>query len=141
MRMRVVPNTPGAQLTEVATPAAVASLRQRVAELVSELGASERVVDAVRLCVSEAAANAALHAYGDEPGQVEIVVEPDRQNVNVTVRDEGRGIRDVPRRDGGGYGLTIIETLADGFAVDSTPGEGTEVRMTFRLSDGTSASL
>ena len=71
---------------------------------------------------------------------MEVVVEPDHDRVNVTVRDEGRGVRAAPRRDGGGYGLRIIESLADEFAVDSTPGKGTEVRMTFQLSDGTGAS-
>jgi stage II sporulation protein AB (anti-sigma F factor) len=116
-----------------ATPANVGSVRRRVAEAASRAGASGRVVDDIRLCVSEAVANAVLHAYGQTSGTVEVVVELDKGELALLVRDTGNGLARRRTSAEGGYGLQIIEELSRSHSISTIPGKGTEVRMTFEL--------
>ena len=119
-----------------ATPASVRKARVSVGETAARLGASQRVVDDVRLCVSEAVSNVVRHAYGMRRGDVDVVVERDNGDLNVVVRDEGQGIRrrtSRSRRTTGGYGLKIIDSIAERLTITSTREVGTEVRMTFSL--------
>lgn len=122
------------ELSLPAVPASVRRARVSVAEAAAELGASERVVEDVRLCVSEAVANVVRHAYGTRRGEVEVAVEREDGELNVVVHDDGRGLRSTRlRRSVGGFGLEIIERLAGRSTITSTLGAGTEVRMTFSL--------
>jgi anti-sigma regulatory factor (Ser/Thr protein kinase) len=116
-----------------ATTASVGRARRSVGEAAVEAGASGAVLDDIKLCVSEAVANAALHAYGDEPGSVHVVVELAGLDLVVVVSDNGTGIVYGGGRSGGGRGLGIISKLARRHSVMSARGGGTEVRMTFRL--------
>jgi anti-sigma regulatory factor (Ser/Thr protein kinase) len=111
----------------------VGKLRRRAAAAVAEAGAKEATVDAIRLCVSEALANAALHAYPEGPGLVEVVVELTDGEYVVTVRDYGRGIggKPGPPEGDGGMGLGIIRRLSRHYRITSGSEDGTEVRMTF----------
>ena len=94
-----------------AVPASVRKARVSVGETAACLGASQRVVDDIRLCVSEAVSNVVRHAYGSRPGDVDVVVERDDENLRVVVRDDGQGMRrrTSEHRTTGGYGLKIIE--------------------------------
>ncbi|MBA3401855.1 MAG: ATP-binding protein [Actinobacteria bacterium] len=122
-----------------AVPASVRKARVSVAETVTELGASERVVDDVRLCVSEAVSNVVRHAYGNGWGDVDVVVEREEGALNVVVRDFGQGIgpKSSRRKTNGGYGLKIIEKVAERLHITSARADGTEVRMVFLLAGGT----
>jgi anti-sigma regulatory factor (Ser/Thr protein kinase) len=104
-------------------------------------GAADSVVDEVGLCVSEAAANAAMHAYGAKPGMIGALVQADELSLTVTVRDRGSGVESpcaaagshrLPG-EGGGFGLRIIENLARDVSIWSAPGRGTVLRMRFSL--------
>lgn len=123
------------ELSLPATPASVRKARVSVAETVARLGASKRVVDDVRLCVSEAVSNVVRHAYGPRPGGVGVVVERENEDLNVVVRDEGHGMRrDTSKsRTTGGYGLTLIDAIAERVTITTARESGTEVRMTFSL--------
>jgi anti-sigma regulatory factor (Ser/Thr protein kinase) len=90
-------------------------------------------VDDVRLCVSEAVANAVRHAYGSAGGMVLVTIEPDMQELVVAVRDFGYGVLSSRQgaRDEGGFGLGIISQLADSFEIAAVPQEGVSVTMTF----------
>lgn len=121
------------ELSTAATPETVAHVRGRVAEAAARVGATEEVVDDVRLCVGEAVANAALHAYGPEPGPVDVSVEVGHGELTVVVRDEGRGLGRARPGSGPGYGLRIIEHVPRRFLISSAPNLGTEVRMVFGL--------
>ncbi len=118
-----------------ATPVSVRKARVSVGEKVARLGASKRVVDDVRLCVSEAVSNVVRHAYGTRQGSVDVVVEHENGDLNVVVRDEGNGMR----RDAsmscrnGGYGLKIIDSIAERVTIRTARDTGTELRMTFSL--------
>ena len=87
----------------------------------------------IRLAVSEACANAVLHAYTSGcAGRFELCAEGDGERLLVHVRDHGGGMRPNPESPGIGMGLPIIGALADGFEI--VPREpGTEIAMTFEL--------
>jgi serine/threonine-protein kinase RsbW len=91
---------------------------------------SDRMAD-VRLAVSEACANAVMHAYpDDEPGEILITADICSDALIVTVRDYGCGL--PARRPPTGLGVTLIHALADAVdAVDADP--GVVVRMEFRI--------
>ncbi len=127
--------TPDLALSLPAVPASVRKARVLVGEAVAGLGASDRVVDDVQLCVSEAVSNVVRHAYGTRRGDVDVVVECDKEELSVVVRDEGQGMRRARSkpRTPGGYGLKIIDAVAKGLTITSTRQAGTEVRMRFSL--------
>lgn len=115
-----------------ATPDSVPALRTAVAEFLASQGASERLVQTVKLAVSEALTNVVLHAYPDGvPGPVIITATLDDDSVEVTISDIGRGM--VPRHDspGAGLGLPIIAQLASSVEISHGSGEGTRLRLTF----------
>ena len=98
-------------------------------------GAEQRVLDAVRLAVSEAVSNVVVHSYRDAEshGEFTISIEWENDFLHVIVRDHGCGMQ--PRTDspGAGLGLPLIASLADSFSVVVPPDGGTEVSMTFPL--------
>ena len=89
-------------------------------------------MDDIVLAVSEAATNAAVHAYDGEPGTVTVVARIDDDLLHVLVRDHGRGI--VPPADTPvlGHGLSLMGHVASTLEVVGSPA-GTDVLMTFRL--------
>jgi stage II sporulation protein AB (anti-sigma F factor) len=116
-----------------AVPVSVREARRAVVDAVVPLGVDERELDDIRLCVSEAVANAVRHAYDGEGGDVAVVVEEGDDELLVAVRDWGGGVARVGRGDGG-YGLKIIERLATRIELDSDADTGTEISMAFPLS-------
>ena len=104
-----------------------------VAEAATDAGASSTLADEVALCVDEAVANVARHAYDHSFGSVTVLVQTDRGVLTVIVRDQGRGLVDGPGSESDGFGLRIIETLASELAISSVPKRGTELRMQFPL--------
>ena len=109
----------------------VKEAREAVASAVAKLGVEERVLDDVRLCVSEAVTNALRHAYGRGSGAVDVSVARRGEGAVVRVRDFGSGIVAARRSGSGGFGLTIIATLTDQYELTSVSGIGTEVSMAF----------
>ena len=77
----------------------------------------------LRLLVSELVTNAVRHAGGDA---VRLVVAHGRGVLRVEVHDPGRGFKVTapsadPRRSSG-WGLVLVEELADRWGVDQSPG-------------------
>ena len=115
-----------------ATPESVPALRTAVADFLESCGAAERLVQTVKLAVSEALTNVVLHAYPDgDPGPVVVSAAMNNGSVEVTIVDEGRGM--VPRADspGAGLGLPIIAQLAAAVEISHGDGDGTRLRMSF----------
>ena len=96
----------------------------------------------IKTAVSEAVTNAIVHGYqNDETRMVRLSAEyGERRVLEVTVRDEGCGIRDIETAmqpffstgDGterSGMGFCVMQTFMDAVEVESTVGEGTTVRM------------
>lgn len=113
----------------------VPARREQVAELrraaVAFAGRHGYDPGAVALAVSEAATNAVLHAYPDEPGEVRLVACAEPGRLVVVVRDWGCGMRPRPDSPGMGLGLPTIATVAGAFNVEAADGAGTLLRMHF----------
>jgi anti-sigma regulatory factor (Ser/Thr protein kinase) len=119
----------GFQKDITAVPSILPAIRRDLDRLLDgEFGRMQRVWD-IRLAVTEACANAVLHAYpAGEAGTVHVAAEVSADNLVVSVRDYGRGIADT--RLGQGVGMGLMRSLADTLEVhDADP--GVLVRMKF----------
>lgn len=118
-----------------ARPEHVGSARRAASVAARRAGAERRVLDAVRLAVSEAVSNVVVHSYRNRRrhGEFTMAVEWEQDELRVTIRDHGCGMQ--PRADspGAGLGLPLIASLADAVSVTEPPDGGTEVCMTFPL--------
>jgi anti-sigma regulatory factor (Ser/Thr protein kinase) len=83
-----------------------------------------RLYDAA-LCLSELVSNAIRHPGA--AGEVGLALSVDERRLRVEVADPGRGFEPRPptKGDEGGWGLFIVDNLADGWGVES--GERTVV--------------
>ena len=102
----------------------------------------EEALADLRLAVTEAAANACRHAYGDAGGHVTVHLALGEDDVlEVVVEDDGPGfdegaVSEWDARDLGedGMGLTIIRAVADGVEIGAREnGTGTRIRFTRSL--------
>jgi serine/threonine-protein kinase RsbW len=107
-------------------------VRHALRGLLEASGVPEERISDIALAVTEACANAVLHAYPRARGQFEAAADlsPGGELV-VTVRDYGSGM--APRVDspGLGVGLPLMAAIADALEIDTPEGAGTVVRMTF----------
>jgi serine/threonine-protein kinase RsbW len=103
-----------------------------VAELLS---IDPELLDDLKTSVSEACNNVVLHAYGGEPGPMEVGVFVSDEHFSVRVIDEGVGMPAPPSAVdvGQGIGLSVIRALTEDVQFSSAPGGGTEVRMDFSV--------
>jgi len=103
------------------------------------------VLSDLRTAVSEAVTNAIVHAY-NEKGGVIVLDAALRQDgiLMISVRDFGCGIADIdramqpffttqPEKERSGMGFSVMQSFMDDVQVDSTPGDGTCVRMEKRI--------
>jgi serine/threonine-protein kinase RsbW len=88
----------------------------------------------IALVLSEAMTNAVVHAYVDlpEPGEIRVKMELHRDDIELIVEDDGRGLRPRPDSPGLGLGLPLIATVSDHFDTHTEPGVGTRLCVWFR---------
>jgi serine/threonine-protein kinase RsbW len=130
---------PDLELTLAARAENVGVVRHVLGALSDALRLDDEVLDDLRLAVSEACANAVVHAYvGSSPGLMDIRLHTGPRELIVSVRDHGGGM--APRTDspGLGVGLPLMASLAASMELLSPAGGGTEVRMRFPLPDSLS---
>ena len=110
-----------------ATVESVAAARTAVRRFARDL---EVDLDGIVLAVSEAVANAVVHAYDDPAhGDVELTVSASPHDVTVLVRDRGRGLASDSGVVGAGFGIEIIRRLAQHVALeDGRPGVALTMR-------------
>jgi serine/threonine-protein kinase RsbW/stage II sporulation protein AB (anti-sigma F factor) len=114
-----------------AEPASARTARHAVCELLDGVSADR---GGVMLAVSEAVTNAVLHAYsgGSREGRIRVRAELlDHEALDVTVEDDGIGMRTRSDSPGIGLGLPTISALADTLEIDVRSGGGTAIRMRF----------
>lgn len=112
----------------------------------SQLNPTVEEIADVKCAVSEAVTNCIVHAYKNSFGDVHMVMKimPDR-TFKVEIKDRGVGIPDISaamepmfttdaKDERSGMGFTIMESFMDSVTVRSTPGKGTKLTMTKRLS-------
>jgi serine/threonine-protein kinase RsbW len=95
------------------------ALDENVASLLARHAAWLPLDDAlkVRLGLHELVVNIRRHAYGGEPGPINVHVSASSEFVTIVVRDWGAGLPDVERRvlptvsGAGGYGIGIIDRV------------------------------
>ncbi|HET9721382.1 MAG TPA: ATP-binding protein [Solirubrobacteraceae bacterium] len=111
----------------------VGDARNWAGEVAAGAGVAPDVVDSIRLAVSEAVTNAVLHAYGEEPGEVQLTLAVAEAEFWVLVADEGLGHQSTPSSPGLGWGLALIAEACQDFMITERSGGGTELRMGFPL--------
>lgn len=104
----------------------------------------------IKTAVSEAVTNAIVHGYEGTRGMVTLRAVIDDRTLTVEVSDCGRGIRNIeqamepfftthPEQERSGMGFAVMQTFMDDLYVDSSPGEGTSIRMRKRIRSGGAA--
>lgn len=102
--------------------------RQAVADLAQRVGAP---ADDVKLAVSEAVANAVMHAFREGgPGTISLEARCEGERLQITVGDDGPGMTPHLDSPGLGLGLSLITRLALDVRFDSSE-RGTIVSMSF----------
>jgi serine/threonine-protein kinase RsbW len=110
-----------------AEPDSLPLARQALRSLGDAVQADREALEDAELAVTEACTNVVEHAYVGTPGVMDVVFEPTPTEIVVKVRDYGRGIG--PSVSEGGFGLAMIEGIANGIEVRSGPEGGTELTM------------
>jgi len=120
------------KLTLPAYPENVAVVRHVLGAFAESLQLPDELIEDLRLAVTEACTNVVRHAYpAGDPGAVEISIEPRDERVRIVVADAGRGIGTSTDTSGPGLGLPLIAAIADSVDLQSAPGGGSRVAMTF----------
>ena len=118
----------------------VSIVRAFVTDLSRRLGLCTSSVEDVQVAVSEACTNVVLHAYSDADHGSELVVRCGTKDGRLTVEiaDSGQGFANAvgkpkySRDRDGGFGLVLIRNLMENVSLDSSPDQGTVVRMSKR---------
>lgn len=121
--------------------------RVTVAAFMTALNPTVEEVSDVKTAVSEAVTNAIIHGYENEVHNIYITCQTRERRLYVEVRDEGKGIEDVekamqplfttkPEMERSGMGFSFMEAFMDKLEVDSSPGEGTTVKMEKEIGKG-----
>ena len=71
--------------------------RTVVAAYVTRLDPTLEELADIKTAVSEAVTNSIIHGYGGREGEITIVCRICGKQIEVTVRDEGIGIEDIPK--------------------------------------------
>lgn len=122
------------RLTLPATAENVMVVRQAVAGLGEAIRLSGSRIADLKTVVTEACNNVVLHAYGDEPGPLEVTAEPGQGELEIVIADEGKGFR--PRANESdtrslGLGLPLIAALSDSFEISGGAGQGSRTTIRF----------
>lgn len=128
-------SAPGSRSLELvlpAVPASASDARRAVASLLDGLDVDRWPVE---LVVSEAVANAVVHAYPDRaPGQVRLEAWLEDELLTIVVADDGVGMSSGRDSPGLGEGLAVIRRLAREVEVHSRG--GTRLVMRLRMAGG-----
>jgi anti-sigma regulatory factor (Ser/Thr protein kinase) len=112
-------------------PASVPRARHLVRDLLQRKDLGDH--PGILLSVSEACANAIVHAYPDASGDVDLEAWIEGSALHISIRDYGVGPEAPTHCRGPGYGMLLIKAHVAYLDVrDCDP--GTEVSMTFELS-------
>ena len=118
----------------------VGVVRLAVSGIAARMNFTIDEIEDIKVAVSEACTNAVQHAYAEQGGDVEVVATLYSEKLELLVTDFGKGFDTnnavSAKQDGAndalfglGLGLTFIRSLMDFSEIESTPGQGTTVRM------------
>jgi anti-sigma regulatory factor (Ser/Thr protein kinase) len=110
------------QLTLQRNVQAPALARAEIAERCHELELDGPLCQSLILLVSEVVSNAVRHSAGEPDAPIDLLAAFGERTIRVTVTDAGEGFIPRPRnpeRTHGGYGLYLLEKVADRWGVES----------------------
>ena len=126
---------PNVRLNLANTAENVVLVREMLSGVGEAVGLDSGDLSDVRTAVTEACNNVVLHAYGGDPGPLEIKLYLASQSLGVLVRDHGVGLPAEPgslEADTGGIGLHVIQTLTHTVEFLDGKEHGTDVWMWFK---------
>lgn len=121
--------------------------RVAVAAFLADLDPTLDELADVKTAVSEAVTNSIIHGYDNRIGKIYLTCAKQEQQIQIEIVDYGKGIEDVakakepfyttrPELERSGMGFAFMEAFMDNVEVDSSPGQGTTVRMVKQLGTG-----
>lgn len=121
----------------------LATVREFVARIGTDLGLDAGAIYDLQLAVDEACANVIKHGYGGQAGRIDVTVEPVEEGVQVVVRDWGGAFDPhvVPAPDVkapleerrlGGLGLFLMRKVMDDVSFTFDAERGNTLRMVKR---------
>ena len=137
--------------------------RVAVAAFITHLNPTMEEMADIKTAVSEAVTNSIIHGYENlrgygrpgepeesekaNPGKVRLCCALEKNILHIEVIDSGKGIEDVerameplyttkPQLERSGMGFAFMEAFMDDLEVESTPGQGTKVRMIKKIGVG-----
>ncbi len=125
-------------ITLPAQPDSLPLARRAIVAHAEKLGIARAGIADLKTVVSEACANVVRHAYeGQDPGTLEVALNPEPHELNMVVRDFGGGVRplssdDLPTLR---LGLPIIGALSSSFNLVSVLSRGTEITIRFAYAE------
>lgn len=121
--------------------------RTTVGAFLTQLNPTIDEIIEFKTIVSEGVSNAIIHGYNNNAEcKVVMKVEIEDRSVHLIIQDFGKGIGNLEQvktpfyttakdLEHAGMGITIIETLADSFQIESVKNIGTKLIITKRLKD------
>jgi anti-sigma regulatory factor (Ser/Thr protein kinase) len=110
-------------VTVPASPAAGTTLRRAVRSLDEFIGPG--TAEEVELLVTELATNGVKHASGRGANRITLDARVENENLHISVSDRGAGFTPEPRSpersEPGGWGLMLVESIADRWGVEREP--------------------
>ena len=114
--------------------------RVTVAAFASQLDPTVEEISDIKTAVSEAVTNAIIHGYGHDKGKVALECILAGCELTVKVKDDGKGIEDIPRAleplyttapegERSGMGFSVMESFMDDIEIESAVGKGTVITM------------
>ena len=137
-------NAPSASLCIAAKFCNLAVIRRFIEDALTARGIDPATIASVVLAVDEAASNIISHGYGDQPGDIEIDVQHERDALAICLRDQAPPFDPtiVPAPDMAapleqqaidGMGMHLIRQIVDSVIHRTTPQGGNELLLVKRL--------
>ena len=130
-----------------ASPSNEVLARTAISTFIAPCNPSLNLLGEIKTIISEALSNAIIHAYHyDDSKEVVIKCLLEDDILKIQIIDFGVGIEDInlartphfttrPDLERAGMGLTIMDTLSDGFCISSVVGMGTKITIKKSLSE------
>jgi serine/threonine-protein kinase RsbW len=114
----------------------IAVVRRALEAIAEELALPRRLVEDMRLAVTEACTNVVRHAYGgaeaDDVSAMRVELLPHAGGMQVVVEGCGRGLGPSPDSGGPGLGLPLMAALTSQLEVTRGQGDrGSRIAMSF----------
>ena len=112
--------------------------RIAVATFSSNLDFTLSEIEEIKVAVSEAVTNCIIHAYEENKGEIEIIMELNEDELSIEISDYGKGIADIEavlqpsfstKEEHMGLGLAFIDSFMDDFEINSKVNKGKTIIM------------